>query len=288
MKMHSTVIFAATAAILGTTSLASATVILSDNFDGRTNGNSDPLAGTLDSDWGSNNNTLGGSITQTYVTTPDRTSGGVQQTVQSGTGVLRFGATAINYDLHTNSTVTTNKSYVVNFDFQRAAASGFVAVFFGAEPSAVSAKDANAAFGPINQIPDYAPTVEAAFLFQNNSNVGRVQVFSFGTQQGGNIDNAYDDTTTGTIGIHQAEVLVEAPNGFGAGNPITYTLKIDGITVPGAVVTAISDGGSGTVGFSSNQAGGKIDNLVITSVPEPATIGLLALSGLMIGRRRRA
>lgn len=60
MKMNTTVIGAATAAILGSTTLASATIILSDNFDGRTNGNADPLAGTLDSDWGINNNGLGG------------------------------------------------------------------------------------------------------------------------------------------------------------------------------------------------------------------------------------
>lgn len=201
--------------------------------------------------------------------------------------MLRFGAAAINYNLHTNTTITTNGSYTVTFDFQRIAASGFVGVFFGAEPSAVAAKDGSAAFGPINQVPDYADTVEAAFLFQNNSNVGRVQVFSFGTQQGGNIDGAYDDATTGTVGVHQAEILVSAPSGFGAGNQISYTLKIDGVAVPGGVVTAMSDGGTGTIGFTSNQAGAKIDNLVITSVPEPATLGLLALGGTMMVRRRR-
>jgi hypothetical protein len=283
-----TAIPAALAAILGATTFASATVIMSDNFDGRTNGNAATANGALDSDWGSNNNALSGTVVQTYVTSPDRTAQGQQQTVQGDKGILRFGAAATSYDLHSDPTVVANKGYTVQFDFQRLNAAGFVSIFFGAPTASVAAKDGSAAFGPIDQDADYADLVEAAFLFQSATVSGvptpRTQVWNFGEQVGTNIDNAW----TGLTSVHTVTVDVSAPNGFGAGNTITYTASIDGNAIPGGVVNAISDGGIGNVGWSSNQGGSSIDNFSVTSIPEPASLGLLGVGALAMGRRRRA
>ena len=64
--------------------LAQPLLLLSDSF-ARTTGNANPDNGTLFSDWGSNDNALGGTIVQSYVHTPTRESGGVEQSVQEPT-----------------------------------------------------------------------------------------------------------------------------------------------------------------------------------------------------------
>jgi len=263
-------------------------VLFSDSFT-RTTGNTDPLAGAVDSDWGNNDNAAGGSIVQTYVTTPDRTSGGVQQTVNGSEGVLRFGATCIQYDLYSEANVVSAGGYSLQFNFTRLTGTGFVGVFFGAPPASVAAKDGSAAFGPINQLTDYANTVEAAFLFQNNADLGRVQTFSYGVQQGGNIDGAYDDATAGTIGLHIGRVDVTSATGFGSGQTATFSLFIDGNFVVSQ--SAVLDGGLGTFGFTSNQgsavSGGLIDNLVVTVIPEPGSASLVLLGCLSLYWVRR-
>jgi hypothetical protein len=278
-----------TALTLATLCSTQAQVLFSDSFT-RVTGNTDPLAGPVDSNWGSNDNAAGGSIVQTYVTSPDRTSGGVQQTVNGSQGILRFGATAIQYDLYSDANVVAAGGYSLQFNFTRLTAANFVGVFFGAAPAAVAAKDGSAAFGPINQLTDYANTVEAAFLFQNNLDLGRVQKHSYGAQQGGNIDGAYDDATTGTVGLHLARVDVTSATGFGSGQTATFSLYIDGNFVTSH--SAVLDGGLGTFGFTSNQgsatSGGLIDNIVVTVIPEPGAASLALLGGvlLMLAQRK--
>jgi len=280
-----TLLACALGAIALTTTSATSQILFSDTFS-RTNGNtSGPV---FDSDWGSNDNGLGGSIVQTYATSPDRLSGGVQQTVNLTQGVLRFGSASTTYDLYTDSSVLGAKGYRLQFNFTRLTAAGFVGVFFGAQPTAVSTKDANAAFGPINVLADYAGTVEAAFLLQNNANVGRVQKFSFGVQQGGNIDNAYDDLTTGTIGQHLATIDVTTLTSFASGETATFSLSIDGNFVTSH--SALLDGGLGSFGFTSNQgsasSGGLIDNVTVSLIPEPTSAALLGLGALGFALRR--
>lgn len=269
---------------------AQAVIVFSDDFTGRTAGNHLNANGTLVSSWGTDN----GPIGQTYLLAPTSVTEKQQHTVEvvgapinSNAGVLRLGVVAANYNFHTNAAILAAGGFTLDFDFKRAAAAGFTGVFFGAETSDITGT-VGGAFGPFST-GSYSSTVEAGYLFQNNNNAGRVQAHSKGVNLVGNIDSPipFDDDSTGTVNIHHAKVTVLAPSGFGVGSPLTYSLSIDGVPVTAATIVTTSDGGFGSIGFSSNQTAAIIDNIVVNTIPEPTSLAALALGGFAALRRRR-
>jgi len=97
----------------------------------------------------------------------------------------------------------------------------------------------------------------------------------------------YNTTAARTVGWHTASIVLGAPNG--ANTPVSMYIDgndvLDEVLGPSsmdAVNTLIVDGGWGS-------QYGAYDNFVLSQVPEPGTLGLLACGGLaaLVLRRRR-
>ncbi|MEM8782794.1 MAG: PEP-CTERM sorting domain-containing protein [Planctomycetota bacterium] len=253
---------------------AQPTVLFSDTFE-RTTGNSNPDNGDFLSDWGITDNGLGGFESVSYITTPTRdTGGGINQTVQDGNdptdgdneGVIRFGAVTPDFDLSLDPNVLAGGGYTVDFDFNRnTGGTGFISFFLGFDPDTVATTSGGAAFAPINGGPSVG--TDHAYILQSNPSLGnfRVQVFEEGVLQDppGEI-NIFGPNPQELL---SAQVRVEAPDGFDAGDEITVSLIVDGTPIVDATNTAELDGEfGGYFGFSSNLGSALIDNLVVTAL----------------------
>lgn len=266
----------AVALLLATTSTAQV-VLLSDAFE-RTVGNSNPAVSPFESTWGVNDNADGGTITQTYLTTPTRTSGGgVNQTVQEADGfagnegVIRFGAISVDYDFATDADVLAGGGFKVEVDITRFAG-GFGSMFFGLDPNLVATTSNGAAFLVVNE------TTDAAFLMQaepqepgSTETPGqRVKFIPFGMD---NEENAVTEDIGGFADFpFEVEMDVNAPDGFDAGDTVTYDVNVNGSFVMSQSVVLDGDFG-GYLSFSSNSGGALYDNLKITAF-EDRMLGL--------------
>ncbi len=263
------------AAAIALPAAAQPTVLFSDAFE-RTTGNSEPDPAVQFTDWGDNDNGLGGTETFTWITTPTRgTGGGVDQTVQEANdpadgdneGVLRFGAVVADYNLATDPNVLAGNGYTIDFDFNRnIGGAGFLSFFLGYDPALVASESSGAAFKPINTA-GFAEETDHAYILQNNPSVGnfRVQVFEAGAQQ----DPPGDINIFGPDPANElsASIRVDAPDGFDAGDDVTISLEVDGSPIADATNTFTLDGDfAGYFGFSSNIGGAYIDNLVVTAL----------------------
>ncbi|MEM8872666.1 MAG: PEP-CTERM sorting domain-containing protein [Planctomycetota bacterium] len=292
MQLSKTLLAAATVATFGLASTASAQ-IFSDTFD-RTNGSGDANGfanGTPnDSDWGSNDNGLGGTEVQTYTFDESR-GGGAQQTTNGSVAQFVAGGVQVELDLAPLAPV----GYTVAFDFQRAAGgTAFVGMALGLDDT-----DLIENTGGFNAntflFADAANGADGAILFDAGAaagGVGGVQVFEAGVQVQ-DIDEA--DGYTDDEAVNSVVITVDAPTGYGAGSAGVLSVSING----GASITEdiLFDGvSSGFLSFYSPAVGDpttgsftNIDNLVVTAlpIPEPATLGLLSVAGLGLMRRRR-
>ncbi|WP_428386791.1 PEP-CTERM sorting domain-containing protein [Mucisphaera sp.] len=258
-------------------------VLISDQFE-RVSGNTLPDNGDTFSDWGANDNADGGSIVQTYITTPSRppTDGGVDQTVQEGDGaqfdgdpndnegIIRFGAAMVNYDLASDPDVLFGGGYTVEFDFRRSG--GFLSFFYGYDPFEAANTSDGAAFRPIFNA-DHA--AEHLWIFQDDGlGTGRMQVFESTVKLDppGDINGAFGFSTE----LHRASIKVEAPDGFDVGDQVTASISIATLTpgltpvfnpVSAATHTVGSDGEHfGYIGWTTNSGDAQIDNLIISSL----------------------
>ena len=112
------------------------TVIYSDSFN-RTTGSSDinglPADPNNYSDWGMNDNALGGTVQQTWFVGPTNRTGGANQSTDGDLGGIINGGTMFDFDV----TTVALGGFSVGFDFSRfhpinpGTGNGFVAFGFG-------------------------------------------------------------------------------------------------------------------------------------------------------------
>lgn len=269
------------AAVAAFASSASGQIILSDSFsriNGSGDGNGNPLgAGNGLSDWGSNDNAFGGSSVQTYTFGQGR-AGGANQTTDGSTAQMYSGAAQIELDLAPLTTAAGG--YTVQFDFQRTAGNGFIALGIGLDDTdqieSLNGFNANTFL-----FTSGANGAEGAVLMKQN---GDVEMWAGGNAAAQTIGGFYTDPEA----WHTATITVSAPGGYGATAAGTVSLSIDG---GGAASQGITFDGISSAWLSlySNQNGLQLDNLTITTIPEPTTFALMGLGGLglLVARRRR-
>jgi len=291
MRLRS-IIAAAATAVVALSSAASASVILSDNFNRSAGVNAAGNAGGL-SDWGANNNALGGTETMTYKVR--NTAAGTsteQQFVDGNLGRLRLGHGVVDFDLLSNPAVLQN-GFTASFDFQRGGG-GYIALAVGITPAQIEAHPQNnARIG----VPFAAniPETDFGFLFRPSVATevwksGSVATGPTGIFNGTSIAGS----PTTLVNTAVAEFTPVVAGQWGAGATINFALTVNGAVVPQYTTTFTSDGsGLGYFGFHSNAgaavAQAAVDNLVISAIPEPTVMGLMAISsaGLLIRRRIR-
>ncbi len=277
-------------------STQAATILYSDNFNRTAGVNASGTAGGL-SDWGANNNALGGSLTQTYKVRDTAAGASTeQQFVDGNLGRLRLGHGVVNTDLLLNPLVNSG-GYRVAFDFQRGNG-GYIAFALGITPTEIQAHAQNNARIGV-PFATNIPETDFGFLFRPSaaSEVWKSGVTAVGPA---GIFNAAVITGSPTTLLNNAVVdITPAVAGqWGVGAVINVSLTVNGGS-PDYVTTFVSNNlvGPGYFGFHSNagaavtQAG--IDNLVITAlgnpvVPEPTTLAAFsAIAGSALIRRRR-
>lgn len=268
-------------------SAANASVILSDNFNRTAGVAAAGNAGGL-SDWGTNNNGLGGTIAQTYkVRTTAAGTSTEQQFVDGNLGRLRLGHGVVDFDLLSIPAVAQN-GYRASFDFQRGGG-GYVAFAFGLTPAEIEAHPQNNARIGV-PFASNIPETDFGFLFRPQaqteiwrggvSNAGPTGLFNFTSVSGSPttlLNNAVVDITPAVSGDWSAGATINVSLVINGSAPLTYSLTSDG-------------SGLGYFGFHSNAgasvAQAAVDNLVISVVPEPATLAAIGAIGLLALRRR--
>lgn len=258
---------------------ASANVIYSDTFS-RTTGsgdaNGDPNGGADNfSDWGTNDNGLGGAQSQAWVSGPSRAGGG-RNAVTNGTQGVSFGTTSV-YEF--DATTVAPDGFEVAFDFSRFVTTpdpgpgggGYIAFGLGVDAGT-----------PLNDFTAIGAS-DWSVLFQqaSNGNAANASVFEDNVSLG-NFDYLTPDAP-------HTVVLTATPavsGAYGAADMVNIDLVVDGTIMQS--YTTLGGDDFGTFAVSANNFDARfIDNLVVTSVPEPASLGLLGLVGLgMIARRR--
>lgn len=303
-------------------SVTSGSIILSDDFDGRTTGLADLPANGGFSAWGSNNNGLGGSVVANYLTTNATNIN--QQTVESGAGNLRFGRTILDYNLASDAQVQAAGGVRVQFDINPTDAGGsgiagrdWGGVLFSdtnstvtiGGPAAAANTNASARFS-------VAPRNSGSLLYKRMNpnlvplNVGNPYlgtfnepVFDPAALSAYLSDTEANRTANGFVNETVYEVVIEVYSDFSAGaastarawigpkNGALVEMDFDrstlAVTDP-AVFTWGAAGGSAYLAFVGNAATHLIDNVVVSAVPEPAGLlmGLSAVIPLALRRRR--
>ena len=278
---------------LAATPLASGqTVLLSDTFDRNSGLNESGIFGGF-SDWGVQNNLLGGSLTPGYVTTPTDVSGARQQYVtldkdipqdfiddEDGNGVARLkrGGVLIDLDL----TTVAPAGYRVQFDVKRGPQGGFAGYGFGLTP-----EQFNADLTPEDEF-DEAWYSQEGFRIplgvgNDFSGLNRPQFQTTGTGQvqflKANpadlndadsriiVDNPFFLSTFDDFVNVEVTVTPQTAGAWGLGDLIDVSVKFENNAAKVYNDTITSDGeGLGYFGFWANTPEVSYDNLIVTAI----------------------
>jgi len=262
--------------------LSSATVIYSDTFSrttGSGDGNGDPNGGDANfSDWGTNDNGLGGTQSQAWIAGPSR-AGGERNAVTNGSQGVSHGTSSF-YDFDV-STIAPD-GFTVALDFSRFVTTptpgpgggGFLAFGFGVDSGT-----------PLNEF-TATNLGDFAVLFQQaaNGNAANATAFEDGNNLG-NFDYLSPDTPHSLL----LSVNPAVSGAYGAGDIVNINVLVDGSISSDYAVAGGVD--FGTFIVSANNFDTRyIDNLVVAAntIPEPssALLGLLGAIGLCFKRRR--
>lgn len=292
MKQNLCFLVATVATLALLSAEANAVVIYSDSFN-RVTGSGDPNgnpagAGNGFSSWGTNDNALGGTVAQPYFVGPTNRTGGANQTTDGNFGTLINGGTMFDFDVSTVAPL----GFTVAFDFNRLhpvnpnPGNGFIAVGLGRTVPA----DPNT-YGGLGALAG----ADFAFLFQQGAggNVGNTQFFQDDT---GNATSFLPGTgATGPLdygnpSVTHAVLLTMTPvvpGAYGGADVINFTLQIDGSASYSSTVLGGAD--FGRLSFSANPTVHRyIDNLIVSSIPEPTSLGLAGLGLLTLLIRKRS
>lgn len=258
---------------------ASAEVLYSDTFTrvtGSGDANGDPN-GPADnfSDWGTNDNGLGGTVSQAWAAGPSRAGGG-RNAVTNGTQGVAFGTTSL-YEFDVAAVAPLG--FEIAFDFSRfvippdpgPGAGGYIA--FGLGVDIGSALNDFTAIG--------ASDFSVLFQQANNGNAANASVFEDNVSVT-NFDY-FDPDSPHTLVM---TVVPAVAGAYGVADSIDVELLIDG-TLSQSFTTLGGDD-FGTFAVSSNNFDARyIDNLVVSVIPEPTSLVLasLVLGGTLVGRR---
>lgn len=260
---------------------ATAQILYSDTFSritGSGDGNGDPN-GAADnfSDWGTNDNGLGGANSQAWEAGPSRAGGG-RNAVTDGDLGISHGTTSF-YDL--DAAAASPNGFRVSLDFSRfvdppvPAGGGYIAFGFGVDAGTTSAA--------LNDFTAIGAS-DFAILFQqaNNGNAANANVFEDNTSFA-NFD--YLDP----IGAHTLELAFTpaVAGAYGDADSVNVDVLVDGAIAQN--FTTLGGSNFGSFAVSANNFDTRyVDNLVVSSIPEPASM-LLVLLGVVgaAGSRRR-
>ena len=260
------------AAACGTASAQS--VLLSDSF------NTGGVNGTVDSFNGSTASRQTGSLAGTGYTSKVAYQNINNNQVVFSAGGSGFGRLYINNDFATDAAITSSGGFTISYnDFVPASASGsgnWLGIMFG-DTSAYVSSDPYPAI-EINQ-----PGTPFGMLLKGN---GAYQSFSAGTEADGPTPLSLNyDTTANQV------VLTVLTTSFASGSSATVSATVNGTAINLGANANITwgAGGQNYIQFEDYQNSGfGMNNLVISTVPEPSTMALAALGGasLLFWRRR--
>ena len=260
-------------------SSASAQILYSDTFSritGSGDGNGDPNGGAPNfSDWGSNDNGLGGGNVQAWITGPTRAGGG-RNAVTNGDLGLSHGTGAF-YDF--DAAAAAPNGFKVALDFSRFVETpdpgpgpgGFLTISLGVD-SGAAVND----FTAVN-LSDFS------VLFQQAAN-GNAANANVGVD-GGTVDS-FDYLDPDGDHTLLLTVVPAVPGAYGDSDAVNINVLVDGAISNDYVVTGGANFGALAVG-ANNFEPRSIDNLVVRTIPEPSTMALLAIGLVGLARRRR-
>lgn len=242
---------------------ANATLLWMDNFNAPDTNNFDGAS-------------LAGRLSGTEAGNTTLRSFGFQQSINNnqlllptgGNGV-RFGGQTTRFDWASGtsgSAILADGGFVVSFDW---------IPVDNTDPEWVSYQ-----VGTINNDNGNLTDDDYGILFRNNGNTER---FDNNVNLG-----AGGSFTASPGGVTRLVEITYTFSSFADGSPVTATSKVDGLQVASDSFTWDSNGGQMRMELGNGVANSRIDNLTISTVPEP-TAALLLVSALgLCARRRRA